>query len=146
MDKNLFQYKLDDSYTGTTKLVWNLPRSLITIPEELQEADKYYFEYNGNKYTCNYVVNGSTKIFFAYKVDGLDGIAVTYFKNEDKLELVIRNNIVELILGADVILFEEVETPVITRELFNCFVRFKKDKACLVSYDEEADEFSVEEV
>lgn len=113
MIKQLFNFTLDDNYTGTQKFVWTLPKSMLTIPSELQEANKYTFNYNGTDYTCTKVLKGDTKYFFTYTPEGstVSAIEIQYFKNEDKLELSVKPALISFSLGYVVKLLEEVDEP-----------------------------------
>ena len=146
-DKLLFNFTTDNTYTGTNKLVWTMSKSALDLPAELLEADKYYFTLNGVEYTCDDVYEGSSKYFFNYKVDGLDAIGIQYFKNEDKLELVIRkSNFPDFEVGQVVEFYEIHEDPPIpptSEGIRRAYIRFDNEMTAEVIYDVDNDTIEV---
>ena len=134
----------EPSSIGTEKTTYEFPAGTLDYEHPLSNvAEDHEFILNGETYICNDLVDGNTKIKVAYKEEGLDVIALEMMRSDGSVKIIIRHNIISSQAGDPFKLIYNDVTPV-EPKILGCIVRFKKDKACLVTYDEGSDEFNVE--
>lgn len=131
---------------GTEKTVYDFPAGTLDYEHPLSNiADDHKFTLNGVDYICNDLIDGTTKIKIAYRENNLDVIALEMFRTDGSVKITIRHTILETHAGEPFALIYLGEMP--EKPKYNgVIVKLVKDKTALVTYDETAGKYKLEEV
>ena len=134
----------EPSSVGATKTTFDFPVGTITEvnpPSEI--ASDYTITLNGVDYVCNYFNDGETKITASYKTSGHDTISIAYRKTDGSTSVVIKHDEIVFQVGDPIKLVCAIDSEKIKKA--SAVLRFSKDVACKVVYDESVG-FTVEEI
>lgn len=147
-DVILFNQNLGNfEFTGSgDKKTATTTENVLTIPEEFLSAENYVYNVDGVDYVCDYVVDGTNWWTFSYKVDGSDAISVRKNKSDGHVEISIRPSLVDgLNLESSTLILKQIEQPQPEEPKFKtALVRFNRDKAVYLKYDETNDTITME--
>lgn len=135
---------IEPSSVGTTKTIFDYPDGTITqINPPSENASDYTIILNGVEYVCDYFLNGDTKIKCAYRTSGHDTIYIEYHKNDGSVQVGIRHDEITFNVGETIKLICKVETPDAPK-IKTSLVRFNRNKAVYLTYDEDSDVVTME--
>ena len=82
-----------DATTTSTAYEWkNVEGVHPPTPDTPMDAEHHFFILNGNKYQCNYFLNGDTKFKASYKVDNSDTIMLELIKETGLANIKLRRD------------------------------------------------------